>query len=72
MLIIYPINISSFGYLSKTNFGFVINAVPIVKGPTLPINIVIVKTTLPIIVKLGVIPVDNPVFPKADTISNRV
>ena len=42
---------------------------PMVIGPTRPINIVILRSSFPNQLRLEVIPVDNPVFPSADALS---
>lgn len=41
-----------------------------VRGPILPINITIHKSTSPISLICEVIPIDSPTVPKADTTSN--
>jgi hypothetical protein len=43
----------------------------IVKGPKRPINIVKIIMVLLATLKFGVIPVDKPTVPKADTVSNN-
>ena len=42
-----------------------------VSGPNLPINIIMIRITLPAVDKSGVIPVLNPTVPKAEMVSKR-
>ena len=62
---------SSFGYLIFSFFGFA-NENRSVRGPTFPINIMMMITSFPRSDRLPVIPIDNPTVPKAETTSKRI
>src|SRR5574341_788544 len=45
---------------------------PIASGPTLPTSMVVQRRILPTILKEGVMPVESPTVPNAETVSNMI
>ncbi len=62
----------SSGYLILAGGGAILTASAIVSGPTLPTNIRIVISNIPVLVRFGVRPALRPTVPKAENISNTI
>ena len=70
-MVIYPTFIVVSAYLKFVDKALRMNNKAILIVPILPTNIDTIIISLPAVVKCGVIPVDNPTVPIADTSSKR-